>query len=257
MIVGTAGHIDHGKTLLVKALTGIDTDRLKEEKARGITIELGFAYLPLDDGSVLGFIDVPGHERFVHTMLAGATGIDFVLLIVAADDGVMPQTREHLDIIDILGIREGIVVLTNARATNIFNEAVRFRLLEMVYDQPYEIEEQVQFNWAQILKQAQDQAAMLGEVVALDTVAPFLGDWRNDALGPVTLYLDGETLLLDTGDFTSEVRPFAVADADAGRHVLFHMPLAGLSVHLGSDDDGSRQIVLGSGVAEYVFTRID
>ncbi|MCB0113026.1 MAG: beta-lactamase family protein [Caldilineaceae bacterium] len=151
----------------------------------------------------------------------------------------------------------GIVVLTNARATNIFNEAVRFRLLEMVYDQPYEIEEQVQFNWAQILKQAQDQAAMLGEVVALDTVAPFLGDWRNDALGPVTLYLDGETLLLDTGDFTSEVRPFAVADADAGRHVLFHMPLAGLSVHLGSDDDGSRQIVLGSGVAEYVFTRID
>src|SRR5690606_9711564 len=87
MIVGTAGHIDHGKTLLVKAVTGIDTDRLKEEKARGITIELGFAYMPLDDGSVLGFIDVPGHERFVHTMLAGATGIDFVLLIVAADDG--------------------------------------------------------------------------------------------------------------------------------------------------------------------------
>src|SRR5258707_1504708 len=98
MIIGTAGHIDHGKTSLVKALTGVDTDRLKEEKARGITIELGFAYTPLPDGEVLGFVDVPGHERFIHTMLAGVSGIDFVILVVAADDGVMPQTREHLEI---------------------------------------------------------------------------------------------------------------------------------------------------------------
>ena len=104
MIIGTAGHIDHGKTALVRALTGVDTDRLKEEKARGITIDLGFAYLPTADGSVLGFVDVPGHEKFVHNMLAGATGIDFVLLVVAADDGVMPQTREHLAIVDLLGI---------------------------------------------------------------------------------------------------------------------------------------------------------
>jgi selenocysteine-specific elongation factor len=96
MIVGTAGHIDHGKTSLVRALTGVDTDRLKEEKARGISIDLGFAYLPAPDGSILGFVDVPGHEKFVHNMLAGATGIDFVLLVIAADDGVMPQTREHL-----------------------------------------------------------------------------------------------------------------------------------------------------------------
>jgi small GTP-binding protein len=95
VIVGTAGHIDHGKTSLVKALTGIDADRLKEEKARGITIDLGFAYKPLADGSVLGFVDVPGHERLVRNMLAGATGIDHVLLVVAADDGPMPQTREH------------------------------------------------------------------------------------------------------------------------------------------------------------------
>ena len=111
MIVGTAGHIDHGKTLLVKALTGVETDRLKEEQARGITIELGFAYVPLDTGDVLGFVDVPRHARFVHTMLAGAASIEYVLLVVAADDGVMPQTREHLQIIDLLGITEGVVVL--------------------------------------------------------------------------------------------------------------------------------------------------
>ena len=114
MIVGTAGHIDHGKTALVKALTGVDGDRLKEEKARGITIDLGFAYLPLDDGMVLGFIDVPGHERFVHTMVAGASGVDIALLAVAADDGVMPQTLEHLAILDLLGIGRSVIALTKA-----------------------------------------------------------------------------------------------------------------------------------------------
>ena len=112
MIIGTAGHIDHGKTSLVRALTGVDTDRLKEEKARGISIDLGFAYVPAPDGAVLGFVDVPGHEKFVHNMLAGATGIDFVLLVIAADDGVMPQTREHLAIVDLLGITRGVVALT-------------------------------------------------------------------------------------------------------------------------------------------------
>ncbi|NUY33612.1 selenocysteine-specific translation elongation factor [Paraburkholderia sp. JPY303] len=112
MIVGTAGHIDHGKTSLVKALTGVDTDRLKEEKARGISIELGYAYVPLDNGDVLGLIDVPGHEKLVHTMTAGASGIDFALLVIAADDGVMPQTREHLAIVELLGIRRGAIALT-------------------------------------------------------------------------------------------------------------------------------------------------
>lgn len=112
MIVGTAGHIDHGKTSLVRSLTGVDTDRLKEEKARGISIELGYAYQPLDDGRVLGFVDVPGHERLVHTMLAGATGIDFALLVIAADDGVMPQTREHMQILELLGVPRGAVALT-------------------------------------------------------------------------------------------------------------------------------------------------
>jgi selenocysteine-specific elongation factor len=114
MIIGTAGHIDHGKTALVKALTGVDGDRLKEEKARGMTIDLGFAYLPTGAGSVLGFIDVPGHERFVHTMLAGASGIDFALLVVAADDGMKPQTIEHLAILDLLGIARSIIALTKA-----------------------------------------------------------------------------------------------------------------------------------------------
>jgi selenocysteine-specific elongation factor len=114
MIIGTAGHIDHGKTALVKALTGVDADRLAEEKKRGITIDLGYAYAPLPDGSVLGFVDVPGHERFVHNMLAGATGIDVVLLVIAANEGIMPQTIEHLQIVDLLGIEHGIVALTKA-----------------------------------------------------------------------------------------------------------------------------------------------
>jgi selenocysteine-specific elongation factor len=112
MIVATAGHIDHGKTLLVKALTGVDTDRLPEEKARGISIDLGFAYWPLADGTLIGFVDVPGHERFIRNMLAGVCGIDFALLVVAADDGAMPQTMEHLQILNLLGIRQGIAVIT-------------------------------------------------------------------------------------------------------------------------------------------------
>ncbi|GGC78190.1 selenocysteine-specific translation elongation factor [Undibacterium terreum] len=112
MIVGTAGHIDHGKTTLTRALTGVDTDRLKEEKARGISIELGYAYTPLPNGDVLGLIDVPGHEKLIHTMAAGASGIDYALLVIAVDDGIMPQTREHLAILQLLGVRQAAVVLT-------------------------------------------------------------------------------------------------------------------------------------------------
>ena len=118
MIIGTAGHIDHGKTTLVKALTGVDADRLPEEKARGITLDLGYAYTPLTDGSVLGFVDVPGHEKLIHNMLAGATGIDYVLLVVAADDGPMPQTREHLELLGLLGLERGAMALTKCDAVD-------------------------------------------------------------------------------------------------------------------------------------------
>ncbi|MCZ6598746.1 MAG: selenocysteine-specific translation elongation factor [Planctomycetota bacterium] len=112
IVIGTAGHIDHGKSTLVKALTGIDPDRLKEEKERGLTIDLGFANLELPDGRRIGIVDVPGHERFIRNMVAGASGIDLVILVVAADDGVMPQTREHLQIMGILGVQRGFVALT-------------------------------------------------------------------------------------------------------------------------------------------------
>ena len=112
VIIGTAGHVDHGKTCLIKALTEIDTDRLKEEKKRGITIELGFAYLDLANGQRVGIVDVPGHEKFVRNMLAGAGGMDLCMLVVAADEGIMPQTVEHLDILSILGIKKGVIVIT-------------------------------------------------------------------------------------------------------------------------------------------------
>lgn len=114
LILGTAGHIDHGKTSLVKALTGIDTDRLKEEKARGITIELGFAHLELPGGICLGIVDVPGHEKFVRAMVSGVGGMDLVMLVIAADEGIMPQTREHLDILRLLGVKSGLVALTKS-----------------------------------------------------------------------------------------------------------------------------------------------
>ena len=114
VVLGTAGHIDHGKTSLVRALTGIDCDRLQEEKRRGITIELGFACVDLPGGERLGIVDVPGHERFVKNMVAGAAGVDMVMLVIAADEGIMPQTREHLEICSLLGIRTGLVALTKS-----------------------------------------------------------------------------------------------------------------------------------------------
>jgi len=131
VIMGTAGHIDHGKTTLIKALTGIECDRLIEEKKRGITIELGFAFLDLEKDFRLGIIDVPGHERFVKNMVSGASGIDFVMLVIAADEGVMPQTREHLDICTLLGIETGLVALTK---TDMVDE----EWLELVYDDVHE-----------------------------------------------------------------------------------------------------------------------
>lgn len=131
IIIGTAGHVDHGKTRLIKALSGIDTDRLEEEKKRGITIELGFAHIPNDEGYNIGVIDVPGHEKFIKNMLAGIGGIDFVLFVVAADEGIMPQTREHFEILSALGIEDGIIAVTK---TDMVDEEWLEMLLEEVED---------------------------------------------------------------------------------------------------------------------------
>src|SRR5438067_13655096 len=132
LILGTAGHIDHGKTSLVKALTGIDTDRLPEEKARGITIDIGFASLDLGEFR-LGIVDVPGHERFIKNMLAGATGVDLCVLVIAADDSVMPQTREHLEILRLLGLRHGVIALTKCDFVDeTTREVVELEIRELV-----------------------------------------------------------------------------------------------------------------------------
>jgi selenocysteine-specific elongation factor len=144
VILGTAGHIDHGKTSLVMALTGVDTDRLKEEKERGITIELGFTFLDLPSGIQLGIIDVPGHEKFVKHMVAGVWGIDLVALVIAADEGVMPQTREHLDICRLLKVKKGLVVLTKI-------DLVDHELLELVKEEVSEIVQDTFLKSAPIL----------------------------------------------------------------------------------------------------------
>ena len=133
VIIGTAGHVDHGKTVLIKALTGIDADRLAEEKRRGITIDLGFAHLDWPDGAQAGIVDVPGHEKVIKNMLAGAGGIDLALLVIAADDGVMPQTVEHLDILSLLGVQDGLVVLTKTDLVDAaWLELVRTQAVELV-----------------------------------------------------------------------------------------------------------------------------
>src|SRR6202023_1626302 len=133
IIIGTGGHIDHGKTALVRALTGIDTDRLKEEKQRGISIDLGFAHLKLSENMRLGFVDVPGHERFIKNMLAGVGGIDLVLFVIAADESIKPQTREHFDICRLLGISRGIVAITKYdKVSSDLLDTVRLEIEEFV-----------------------------------------------------------------------------------------------------------------------------
>src|SRR5665648_1209388 len=123
-LVGTAGHVDHGKTELIRALSGIETDRLKEEKQRGISIELGFAHMMLPSGRQIGIVDVPGHERFVRQMLAGASGMDVVLLVIAADEGIMPQTQEHLDILTLLGIPLSLIHISEPTRLGMISYAV-------------------------------------------------------------------------------------------------------------------------------------
>jgi selenocysteine-specific elongation factor len=182
LVLGTAGHIDHGKTTLVKALTGIETDRLKEEKARGITIELGFAYLDLPSGQRLGIVDVPGHEKFVKNMVAGAAGIDLVVLVIAADEGVMPQTREHLDICRLLGVEQGLVVLTKA-------DMVDEEWLELVTDDVSEYLKGSFLDKAPILPVSSVKGDGIPELIAaLDDMAGSLEE--QPASGPFRLPVD-------------------------------------------------------------------
>lgn len=165
VVVGTAGHIDHGKSSLVRALTGIDPDRLKEEKDRGLTIDLGFARYKLGDGRWLGLIDVPGHERFIRNMVAGSTGLDVALLVVAADDGVMPQTREHLDILDLLGVRTGLIALTKI-------DLVDADTVELAEDEVRELVASTVLEGAQILRVSSETGEGLAELkAALEALA--------------------------------------------------------------------------------------
>lgn len=182
IVLGTAGHIDHGKTTLIKALTGIETDRLKEEKARGITIELGFAHLDLPSGLRLGIVDVPGHEKFVKNMVAGAAGIDLVALVIAADEGVMPQTREHLDICRLLGVSHGLVVLTKI-------DMVDEEWLELVQEDVAEYVSGTFLEGAPILPVSSTSGQGVPELVqALDEMAQ--GIDQAPASGPFRLPVD-------------------------------------------------------------------
>ncbi len=189
MVIGTAGHVDHGKTTLVRALTGVDTDRLPEEKARGITIDLGFAHASFVDPSsggprMVSIIDVPGHERFVRTMVAGTTGIDLVLLVVAADEGIMPQTREHLDVIRLLGIRRCVVALTKT-------DLVEPSWLELVRA---DVEQAVSGTFAEpppVLACSAVTGAGLSELgAALASLGSENGERRGDPAGPLRLPVD-------------------------------------------------------------------
>lgn len=182
IVLGTAGHVDHGKTSLVKALTGTDTDRLKEEKARGITIELGFAYLDLPCGHRLGIIDVPGHEKFVRNMVAGASGIDILAFVIAADEGIMPQTREHFEICRLLGVKQGLIIITK-------KDMVEPDWLEMVEDEVREYFTGSFLEDAPLLKVSSVTGEGVSEVAAEIDQIVASSDF-NEAYGPFRLPVD-------------------------------------------------------------------
>ncbi|MFZ3056262.1 MAG: selenocysteine-specific translation elongation factor [Smithella sp.] len=175
-VLGTAGHVDHGKTALIKALTGVDTDRLKEEKKRGITIELGFASLALPSGQTLGIVDVPGHEKFIKNMVSGAAGIDLVMMVIAADEGIMPQTKEHLHICSLLGISKGIVALTKT-------DMVEKEWLDLVQS---EITEFLQGTFLEgapvVLVSAIKQEGLTDLIKAIDTTVSKINEKTDDGI---------------------------------------------------------------------------
>ena len=181
-LIGTAGHVDHGKTELIRALSGIETDRLKEEKQRGISIELGFAHMKLPSGREVGIVDVPGHERFVRQMLAGASGMDVVLLVIAADEGIMPQTQEHIDILTLLGIPRGIVVLNKA-------DLVDQDWLELMEEEVREGLKETAFSSAKICHVSSLTGDGIG--VLRETIDELLSEVESkNSIGPVRLPLD-------------------------------------------------------------------
>lgn len=255
LILGTAGHIDHGKTTLVRALTGTDTDRLEEEKRRGITIDLGFARLVLDDGTELGIVDVPGHEAFVRNMLAGATGIDLVLLVVAADEGVMPQTREHLAIVELLGVRGGVVAVTK-------RDLVDDEWLELVLA---DIESELQgspFAGAPIVPVSGTTGAGLDELrAAIARVAAAVGQRRADDL--VRLPIDRVFTVRGTGTVVTGTLWSGQLERDVAVRLLpsgLSVRVRGLHVH-GTEveraEAGRRVAVALAGVERTDLTRGD
>ena len=192
LTLGTAGHIDHGKTVLVRALTGVDTDRLPEEQRRGISIELGFARLELPSGRALSVIDVPGHERFVRTMVAGATGIDLFLLVVAADDGVMPQTREHVAVLEALEVPAGVVAVTKADAVEPDElDLARGDVADLLRDGPYADAEMIAVSGL-------TGAGLEDLRAALDRLSAGAGD-RARVEGPARLHVDRSFTLKGIG----------------------------------------------------------
>src|SRR5208283_726319 len=175
-VLGTAGHVDHGKTALIKALTGVDTDRLKEEKERGITIELGFASLALPSGQTLGIVDVPGHEKFIKNMVSGAAGIDLVMMVIAADEGIMPQTKEHLHICSLLGISKGIVALTKI-------DLVEKDWLELVKSEIIEFLQRTFLEGAPILPvSAIKQEGLTDLIKAIDATVSNINEKADDGI---------------------------------------------------------------------------
>ncbi len=226
LVVGTAGHIDHGKTALVKALTGVDTDRLAEEKARGITIELGFAPLTLRSGRRLAFVDGPGHERLVRTMVAGVHGIDVVLLVVAADEGVMPQTREHLEILRLLGVRHGAVVLTKI-------DLVDDELLALAKEDVAEFVSGTFLEGAPVLACSSQTGQGLDELLqVLEHFAEVLEERPSD--GPFRLYADRVFSLRGFGTVvTGTVSSGRIATGDVVEVLPpgFQARIRGLQVH--------------------------
>jgi selenocysteine-specific elongation factor len=270
VILGTAGHIDHGKTELIKALTGVDTDRLREEKERGISIELGFARFDLPSGNSLGVVDVPGHEKFVKTTVAGIGGMDIILLVIAADEGVMPQTREHLDIIDLLGVRSGVVALTKT-------DLVSSDEIELAHDEAEELIEGTSLEGAAIIPVSSVTRDGLDELVPeLERLVEKVAE--RSSSGPARLPIDRAFTLAGHGTIVTgtlwsghikqgdklelypqeketrvrsvQVHDHAVDDAVAGQRTA-------VGVHGISKDEISRGDTLGTPGALHVTSMLD